>query len=99
MGSFSALEHAGIRIVTPLEEQLKELHRITEVPELDRWGQETSLMKLIERWGQGEGCLPLTWRSLLDTLQEISLGHLSRQIDGYLSGKLLIFIFMLKEII
>ena len=80
VGSLSALEHAGIRIVIPLKEHLAELQSVTGI------GQDSSLM-LIDRWGKGEGRSPLTWRSLLDTLQELNLGDLSQQIGEYLSGK------------
>ena len=98
MGSLSALEHAGIEIVKPLEEHLTELQSVTGITipipvrwRLPEWKQETGLMQLINRWGQGEGCLLLTWRSLLDKLQVMNLRYLSQQIDDYLRGKLLVY--------
>ena len=86
MGSLWGLEHIGISIVTSLEENLTKLHEVTSIT-VD-WGRSKAdlVEHLMRRWGGGEGLVPLTWRSLLDVLQEMKLGELSQQVEDYLSG-------------
>ena len=93
--SIRRLKHAGINIVTSLQDNLARLQEATFITlsrsdRKDRRGRQRSdaesVELLMERWEDGKGCVPLTWRSLLNVLQKMKLGELSQQMEDYLSG-------------
>ena len=42
---------------------------------------------LIEEWESGKSQRPLTWRSLLNVLQELGLGELSLELEKYMQSE------------
>lgn len=77
--TFAKLEHAGIKILTSLKDNLS--------PNEQEQSEADCLRRVLNRL-KDEGHDSLTWRSLLDTLQAMNLGDLSQLIDDYLTGTL-----------
>ena len=88
MSVLSRLEAAGIRVVTSLEENLKQLAEKIGV-------SSPNYYTIMTKWVESEGNSPPTWKSLHAVLRELHLEKLSQEIEEYLSCKLCSYIVLL----
>ena len=89
MSSLNRLQLAGINIVTSLLGNLTQLQSVIGITSTENKLNTMNCLEIvIDKWSNGQGHYPPTWRSLVEkVLGAINLNELSQQILEYMDGK------------
>ena len=83
ISSLLRLEHAGVKVVTALQDNIAQLQSELWPEGINQEGlsKRECLELVIERWE------PRTWASLFETIAKMNLTGLDQQIEDCLAGK------------
>lgn len=85
ISALQRLQNAGFNFAPSLLNHYKFMDHAKKMPEYDVPAEtEEPLRIIVDNWLDAVG-RPSTWRSLLEILQELSLGEMSQQIENFLS--------------